>query len=107
MSVYRLGLRFDLNDEKERRAAEFLRNLDSVKYGSRNQFAIEAVCAYIDGLDSGNNGLLEQIRQVFREEFQSVPLVTASPGVPTKLELTEEQRKQNAKSVLEALEMFG
>ncbi|MGN0538438.1 MAG: hypothetical protein ACI4KI_01135 [Candidatus Fimenecus sp.] len=55
-----------------------------------------------------NETLLESIRQIFREEVQTVAVVSAPPSaVAVTAELTEEQKAENAKNVLADLEMFG
>lgn len=45
---YRLNVRFDLNDEAERRAAEYLAELNNKKGKSRNRFIVEAVISFIE-----------------------------------------------------------
>lgn len=57
---------------------------------------------------SDNETLLESIRQIFREEVQTVAVLSAPPAaVAVTAELTEAQKAENAKSVLADLEMFG
>ena len=57
---------------------------------------------------SANAILLDNIRQVIREELQEVSFVAASPVFEqVQPELTEEQQAENEKSVLDDLEMFG
>ena len=46
---YRLNVRFDLNDEKQRRIAETLQKLDRKKYQSINAFVVTAVGDYPTG----------------------------------------------------------
>ena len=41
MSIYRMTLRFNLEDETERKAAEFLKQLDRKEYKSKNHFVID------------------------------------------------------------------
>ena len=45
---YRLNVRFDLNDEAERRAAEYLVELNNKKVKSRNRFIVEAVFSFME-----------------------------------------------------------
>ena len=44
---YRLNVRFDLDDEAERRAAEYLAELNNEKGKSRNRFIVEAVISFM------------------------------------------------------------
>ena len=102
MSKYRINVRFDLDKPKEAKAAQHLQALDK----SRNAFMVTALLNEMQRQTSGV--LLEDIRQVIREELQEVSFVVASPVFEqVQLELTEEQQAENEKSVLDDLEMFG
>ena len=69
---------------------------------------MDAVIAYMNKESADNETLLESIRQIFREEVQTVAVVSALPtAVAATAELTEEQKAENAKNVLADLEMFG
>jgi len=110
MSEYRINVRFSLEDEAQRRAAEFLENLDRKQYGSRNAFTIKAICAYVDELLNGNPNarLLEDIRQLLLEVSPALPAVPVEPPKPKTLnaELSEEQRQKQAASALAFLKGF-
>jgi len=104
---YRINVRFNLQDEAERSATEYLQSIHQKNNKSRNRFIVDAVIEKIASEDS-NKALLEGIRQIFREEVQFLEVV-AAPAVPivtVKAELTEEQKAENAKSVLGDLDMF-
>lgn len=104
MSKYRINVRFDLDKPKEAKAARYLQALDK----SRNAFMVTAVLNEMQRQTFTNGILLEDIRQVIREELQEVSFVAASPVFEqVQLELTEEQQAENEKSVLDDLEMFG
>ena len=104
MSKYRINVRFDLDKPTEAKAAQYLQALDK----SRNAFMITAVLNEMQRQSSASGVLLEDIRQVIREELQEVSFVVASPVFEqVQLELTEEQQAENEKSVLDDLEMFG
>ena len=104
MSKYRINVRFDLDNPKEANAAQYLQALDK----SRNAFMITAVLKEMQRQTSTNGILLDDIRQVIREELQEVSFVAAPPVFEqVQPELTEEQQAENAKSVLDDLEMFG
>ena len=104
MSKYRINVRFDLDKQKEAKAAQYLQSLDK----SRNAFMVTAILNEMQRQTSVNGFLLDDIRQIIREELQEVSLV-AAPSVfqSAKTELTEEEQAENEKSVLDDLEMFG
>ena len=104
MSKYRINVRFDLDKPMEAKAAQYLQSLDK----SRNAFMVTAVLNEMQRQSSASGGFLEDIRQVIREELQEMSFVAAPPVFePVQSELTEEQQAENAKSVLDDLEMFG
>ena len=109
MNTYRINLRFDLNDERERTAAEYLQQLPQRGKTTRNRFAVDALCAYISRVEQDDKPLLESIRQMFREEFSGMSITQAVPSVQTvNTDLTEEQREENRRNVLQDLdELFG
>lgn len=86
MSKYRINVRFDLDKPMEENAAKYLQSLDK----SRNAFMVTAILNEMQRQSSVNGFLLDDIRQVIREELQEVP-----------------QQAENEKSVLDDLEMFG
>ena len=104
MSKYRINVRFDLDKPTEAKAAQYLQVLNK----SRNAFMVTAVLNEMQRQSSANGVLLEDIRQVIREELQEVSFVAASPVFEqVQPELTEDQQVENEKSVLDDLEMFG
>ncbi len=110
MSEYRINVRFCLEDESQRHAAEFLEKLDREKYGSRNAFAVKAICAHVDELQNGNPNarLLEDIRQLFLELAPAIPSVPVEPVQPKVLtaELTEAQKEKQTTAALAFLKGF-
>ena len=99
MSDYRINVRFHEDNEQEKQAAEFLKTLRK----SRNQFIVDAVIAHMD-----STSLLDNIRQIFREEVQSLPVSPVQPvHQAARTELTEEEKEENMKNVLADLDMFG
>ena len=104
MSKYRINVPFDLEKPTEAKAAQYLHSL----HKSRNAFMVTAVLNEMQRQSSASGGFLEDIRQVIREELQEMSFVAAPPVFePVQSELTEEQQAENAKSVLDDLEMFG
>ena len=110
MSEYRINVRFRLEDNAQRRTAEFLEHLDREQYGSRNAFAVQAICAFVEQILDGNPNaaLLGDIRQIFREEVSTLQLSAPEEAALKTLdvELTETQKEANARNVLAALEAF-
>ena len=98
-NVYRLNVRFDLDDPVEREAAEFLNAFDGK---SRNRFIVGAVMDAIHRNDR-HNFTLTDIQMMFREELQAVSI--ASPAAP--METSEEVAENEMQNVLDTLEMFG
>ena len=104
MSKYRINVRFDLDAPKEAEAAQYLQALNK----SRNAFIVTAVLNEMQRQSSAGDFLLDDIRQVIREELQEVSFVAAPPVFEqVQTELTAEQQAENEKSVLDDLEMFG
>ena len=68
MSKYRINVRFDLDKPMEAKAARYLQALDK----SRNAFMVTAVLNEMQRQSSVNGSLLDDIRQVIREELQDV-----------------------------------
>ena len=102
--VYRLNVRFDLNNAEEAEAAAFLQRLSETDRKSRNRFIVNAVLEQIRRQGRSYDFSLDDIRQVFKEELQGMS-VTVPVALPA--EKDEEQKAANAASVLSALEMFG
>ena len=104
MSDYRINVRFHTDVPAEKKAAEYLQALNK----SRNNFIVDAVIAHMNKENADNETLLESIRQIFREEVQTVAVVAASPAaVAVTAELPEGEKAENAKNILADLEMFG
>ena len=110
MNAYRVNIRFNLNDRRQRNAAEFLEHLDREKYISRSAFAVQAICAHVEELQSGNPNarLLEDFRRILREELPALSTAPADPPTdkPPEPELTQEQETQQAEAALAFLKGF-
>ena len=97
-------MRFDLDKPMEANAARYLQLLDK----SRNAFIVAAVINEMQRQTSASGFLLDDIRQVIREELQEASFAAAPPAFEqVQPVLTEEQQAENEKSVLDDLEMFG
>lgn len=110
MSIYRMTLRFNLEDENERKAAECLKQLDREQHKSKNRFVIEMINAYSESLNKERleDEFLEKIRLMFREEIADISVAVPAEKKTTVMDtsLTEEEEAENAASVLADLEMF-
>lgn len=103
---YRLNVRFDLDDEAERRAAEYLAELNNKKGKSRNRFIVEAVISFMERQNSDRDFTLDDVRQVFRKELSEVSFVAPADYATADTELTEEQKAENDENVLSDLTAF-
>ena len=103
-NVYRLNVRFDLNNAAEAEAVAFLQKLSETDRKSRNRFIVSAILEQIHRQGRSYDFSLEDIGQVFKEELQGLS-VTVPLALPA--EKDEEQKAANAANVLSALEMFG
>lgn len=108
---YRLNLRFDLTDPEQKRIVEELRSIDRKEHGSINSFAIKAIGESLDRLLRPRrfDFTLDDVRALFREELRDMdfaPREQTSAFTPPA-EMTEEERAENDRNVLETLDMFS
>lgn len=68
---YKMTVRFDLTNTRERALAEFMQTLDVKKYQSRNRFIIEALAEYVDLQSITRAQHEEDIRNIIREEMRA------------------------------------
>ena len=107
-SNYRINVRFDLQKEKEKDAAEYLMKLSENGSQTRNRFIVDAVTEAIRRQQKGTDIFLDDIRAMFREELQSASFVNV-PAAETqsiRTELTEDEKAENEANILSALAMF-
>jgi len=106
--VYKMTVRFDLTDARERNLAEFMQTLDVKKYHSRNQFIIDALADYVDLQSITPEQHKEDIRNIIREEmracfaeanFAPQPMIKAQA-------LTAEQQEEAEQDILDDLKLF-
>lgn len=107
MNYYRLNVRFNLEDEKERRVAEYLQRLPQKEGITRNRFAVEALCEYLSYKEEGKRTLHEEIRQMLREELRMASLPSSAiQNTPKENEEGyDEEIKRNVLSDLD--DLFG
>ena len=104
---YRINLRFDPEDPEENMVLEELRQLQEERQCSFSQLIIGILKEH-----HRQSRLppfpLEEIRQVIREELDGCVFSAPAPPVFQEVpSLTEEEKEENAQSVLRDLELFG
>lgn len=105
--VYRLNVRFDLQNAEEAEAVRFLQELSDTDRKSRNRFIVNAVLEQLRRQTKSYDFSLDDIRQIFKEELQGLTVAAPTVLPAEEQSLSKEQKAANAASVLSALEMFG
>ena len=112
-NYYRINARFDLDDDEERNAVEFLKDLRAKDHRSVSSFIVEAVCEKIRKPDLVNN-LLEDIGNVVKTAIQSelgnIYVISSGENASQfQHSLYDEKisREEMEESVLGALDAFG
>ena len=92
MTIKRFSLRFNLDNEADRKALEHLQSVTD----SKNKAIISAINAYFE-----NNGNLEKvIRETIRECLKDIYIAQAVAEAPTE-EISEDEN-----SLMDSLDMF-
>lgn len=106
--VYKMTVRFDLTDARERNLAEFMQTLDVKKYQSRNQFMIDALADYVDLQSITREQHEEDIRNIIREEMRACfAEANYTPQTTTNASLlTVEQQAEAEQDILDDLKLF-
>ena len=106
--VYKMTVRFDLTDARERNLAEFMQTLDVKKYQSRNQFMIDALADYVDLQSITREQHDEDIRNIIREEMRAcfAEANFAPQSMTNAPALTAEQQEEAEQDILEDLKLF-
>lgn len=92
MSIKRMSLRFNLDNEADRKAWELLQNLS----GSKNKAIISAINGYFEQ----DNNLAEIVRETIAECLRNIPVVQAQAEPTTEI-LSEEENE-----LMDSLDMF-
>lgn len=94
MSVKRMSLRFNLDNESDRRAWEHLQSFS----GSRNKAAIDAINAFFEQADTISNLIRETIREC----------LSAGTFVPADIssQAAEPEISEDEEALLEAMDAF-
>ena len=106
---YRINVRFDPDDPEEAALLQQLQEMSCERDCSLSRLIIELLKEF--RRTSGSCPFsLEDIRQVFQEELETVSFFSGMPAQSfeqAEISLTEEEQEENDRSVLEDLEMFG
>ena len=106
--VYKMTVRFDLTNARERALAEFMQTLDVKKYHSRNNFIIEALAEYVDLQSITREQHKEDIRSIIREEMRAcfAEANFAPQSMTNAPALTAEQQEKADQDILDDLKLF-
>ena len=106
--VYKMTVRFDLTDARERALAEFMQTLDVKRYHSRNNFIIEALADYVDLQSITREQHEEDIRNIIREEMRAcfAEANFAPQPMANTSALTAEQQEEAEQDILDDLKLF-
>ena len=106
--VYKMTVRFDLTDARERALAEYMQTLDVKKYQSRNQFIIDALADYVDLQSISREQHEEDIRNIIREEMRAcfAEANFAPQPLANAPSLTAEQQEEAEQDILDDLKLF-
>lgn len=104
---YRINLRFDPEDPEENAVLEELRRLQAERQRSLSKVIIGILKEHHEQ-SRFLPFTLEEIRQVVREELDGCAISAPAPPLSQEVpSLTEEEKEENARSVLRDLELFG
>lgn len=104
--VYKMTVRFDLTDARERNLAEFMQTLDVKKYQSRNQFMIDALADYVDLQSITREQHEENIRNIIREEMRACFAEANFAPQPVTTALSAEQQAEDEQDIMDDLKLF-
>lgn len=104
--VYKMTVRFDLTDARERALAEFMQTLDVKRYHSRNNFIIEALADYVDLQSITREQHEEDIRNIIREEMRTCFAEANFAPQAVNPALSAEQQEENEQDILDDLKLF-
>ena len=106
--VYKMTVRFDLTDARERALAEYMQTLDVKKYQSRNQFIIDALADYVDLHSITREQHEEDIRSIIREEMRAcfAEANFAPQSMTNAPALSAEQQEEAEQDILDDLKLF-
>ena len=106
--VYKMTVRFDLTNARERALAEFMQTLDVKKYHSRNNFIIEALAEYVELQSITREQHEEDIRNIIRDEMRAcfAEANFAPQPLANAPSLTAKQQDEAEQDILDDLKLF-
>ena len=106
--VYKMTVRFDLTDARERYLAEYMQTLDVKKYQSRNQFVLDAIADYVDLQSITREQHDEDIRNIIREEMRAcfAEANFAPQSMTNAPALSAEQQEKAEQDIMDDLKLF-
>ena len=104
--VYKMTVRFDLTDTRERALAEYMQTLDVKKYHSRNNFIIEALAEYVDLQSITREQHEEDIRNLIREEMRACFAEANFAPQVVNPALSADQQAEAELDILDDLKLF-
>ena len=104
--VYKMTVRFNLTDARERNLAEFMQTLDVKKYQSRNQFMIDALADFVDLQSITREQHEDDIRNIIREEMRACFAEANFAPQPITPALSAEQQEEAEQDILDDLKLF-
>ena len=104
--VYKMTVRFDLTDARERYLAEYMQTLDVKKYQSRNHFIIDALADYVDLQSITHEQHEEDIRSIIRDEMRACFAEANFAPQPINSVLSAEQQAEAEQDILDDLKLF-
>ena len=110
MKEYRINVRFNLENEPDRRMIDYLNTVKDKRGVSRNQFIISAIRAYIEETIQADRDdtLVERLRNMFRDELNNVSFALPSGSISAVQgeSINEDERTANEQAVLDFLDEF-
>ena len=104
--VYKMTVRFDLTNARERALAEFMQTLDVKKYHSRNNFIIEALAEYVDLQSISREQHEDDIRNIIREEMRACFSEANFTPQAVNPALSADQQEEAEQDILDDLKLF-
>lgn len=100
-NTYRLNVRFDCSDATQKELVKKLKAIDWLRHGSINSFVLAAIREHFENAERTQT-LAETLRQVLREELQSIALAAPTQSIATEAPDSADE----VSAVMETLSMF-
>lgn len=109
-NIYRINARFDLDDPKEKAAADYLTGLNLDGHRLRNRFIVDAVCEAVRRKTAVCDCSADDIREIFRDEFGRAFMAFSGGSIqplPFTPDADDVCQEEIDAAVLDDLSMFG